>query len=122
MKARRIAAPIPTAPINAVAQHAVIKFKEPPVFNNVDDKVPWLYWKDQVENKLINLTQSTNQEKLHYVRNFLGGKLAIQVRPHFTHDAINPFRTVQDLFNELEQVYGDPNAKRIARQKYNRLY
>ena len=122
LEARRIAAPAPAAPIDAVAQHAVIKFKEPPVFDNVDDKVPWLYWKDQVEGKLVNLAQSTNQEKLHYVRSFLGGKPAIQVRPRFAHDAINPFRTVQDLFDELEPVYGDPDAKRTARQKYNRLY
>ena len=40
LEARQIAAPAPAAPINAVAQHAVIKFKEPPVFNNVDNKIP----------------------------------------------------------------------------------
>ncbi len=54
----------------------------------------------------------TDQSKLIYVKNRVGGKALQHLESCLCVNSITPFITIEDLFNYLEDIFGNPHWKK----------
>jgi hypothetical protein len=60
--------------------------------------------------------------KLAYVKGLIGGEAAKHISPRLRDDAINPYSTIQDLFEHLTSAYENPNRLFIAKNDFRKLF
>ena len=63
----------------------------------------------------------SERSKLIYVENRVGGKVLQHLEPCFRLNSITPFTTIDDLFNYLEDIFGNPHRKEYVIEKFQEL-
>ncbi len=83
---------------------------DPPIFT--DGKDPSIdQWLSKMQRKFeINWDHyPTNRSKLIYVKNRVGRKALQHLEPCLRLNSIIPFTTIDNLFNHLEDIFGNPH-------------
>ena len=83
---------------------------DPPIFT--DGKDPSMdQWLSKMRGKFeINWDHYlTDRSKLIYAKNRVGGKALQHLEPCLRVNSITPFATIKDLFNHLEDIFGNPH-------------
>jgi len=99
------------------------KLPHPPILT--DGKDPkFCDWLSRVKNKLKANSDHypTEQIKLAYVEGLLGGDAARYARERFQEEAVDPYRTVNDVLKYLQTIYEDPNRLLKAKDEFKKLY
>ena len=60
--------------------------------------------------------------KLAYVKGLIGGKATKHISLRLKDNAINPYTTIQDLFEHLTSAYKNPNRLFIAKNEFKKLF
>ena len=63
----------------------------------------------------------TDQSKLIYAENRVGGKALQHLEPCLRVNSITLFATIEDLFNHLEDIFDNPHQKKHAIEKFREL-
>ena len=95
---------------------------DPPIFT--DGKDPSIdQWLSKMRGKFeINWDHyPTDRSKLIYAENRVGGKALQHLEPCLRLNSITPFTTIDDLFNHLEDIFGNPHHKEHAMEKFREL-
>ena len=95
---------------------------DPPIFT--DGKDPSIdQWLSKMQGKFeINWDYyPTDQSKLIYAENRVGRKALQHLEPCLCVNSITPFATIEDLFNHLEDIFGNPHRKEHAMEKFREL-
>lgn len=98
------------------------KLPDPPVFT--DNKEPDIVeWESAMRNKFQGNEDwyPTDQNKLAYTRSRLGGEAMKHLASRFRKDSPKPFITAEEIFETLDQIYGDPNRRVNAMKAFRRL-
>ncbi len=95
---------------------------DPPIFTDGKDPSidPWL---SKMQGKFeINWDHyPTDRSKLIYAENRVGRKALQHLEPCLRLNFITPFTTIDDLFNHLEDIFGNPHRKEHAIEKFRKL-
>ena len=80
-------------------------------------------WLSKMQSKFeINWDHyPTDRNKLIYPENRVGGKALQHLEPCLRVNSITPFATIEDLFNHLEDIFGNPHRKEHAMEKFREL-
>ena len=95
---------------------------DPPLFT--DGKDPSIdQWLSKMRGKFeINWDHYLSERsKLIYAENRVGGKALQHLEPCLRLNSITPFTTIDDLFNHLEDIFGNPHQKKQAIEKFREL-
>ena len=95
---------------------------DPPLFT--DGKDPSIdQWLSKMRGKFeINWDHyPSERSKLIYAENRVGGKALQHLEPCLRLNSITPFTTIDDLFNHLEDIFGNPHRKEQAMEKFREL-
>ena len=95
---------------------------DPPIFT--DGKDPSIdQWLSKMRGKFeINWDHyPTDRSKLIYAENRVGGKALQHLEPCLRVNSITPFATIEDLFNHLEDIFGNSHRKEHAIEKFREL-
>ena len=95
---------------------------DPPLF--IDGKDPSIdQWLSKMRGKFeINWDHyPLERSKLIYAKNRVGGKALQHLEPCLRLNSITPFTTIDDLFNHLEDIFGNPHRKEQAIEKFREL-
>ena len=95
---------------------------DPPLFT--DGKDPSInQWLSKMRGKFeINWDHyPSERSKLIYAENRVGGKALQHLEPRLRLNSVTPFTTIDDLFNHLEDIFGDPHRKEHAMEKFREL-
>ena len=81
-------------------------------------------WLSRIKNKLRENADyyPTKSMKLAYVEGLIGGEVAKHISPRLRDDTVNPYTTIQDLFEHLTFAYENPNRLFIAKNKFKKLF
>jgi hypothetical protein len=100
-----------------------MKIPDPPTFTgegkyDVDD------WLAKMHTKLTANTDHFTTESLKkaYVQSRIEGAASQSLASRFRRNTTNPFRTANDILDELERLYSDPNRADTARREFRKLY
>ena len=63
----------------------------------------------------------TDRSKLIYAENRVRGKTLQHLEPCLRLNSITPFATIEDLFNHLEDIFGNPHRKKHDIEKFRDL-
>ena len=63
----------------------------------------------------------SERSKLIYAENRVEEKALQHFEPCLRLNSITPFTTIDDLFNHLEDIFGDPHRKEQAMEKFREL-
>ena len=63
----------------------------------------------------------SERSKLIYAKNWVGGKVLQHLEPCLRLNSITLFTTIDDLFNHLEDIFGNPHRKEQAMEKFREL-
>ena len=63
----------------------------------------------------------SERSKLIYVENRVGGKALQHLELCLRLNSITLFTTIDDLFNHLEDIFGNPHQKEQAMEKFREL-
>ncbi len=113
--------PLPTTE-GDVAVPTSKKLPDPPIFT--DDKDPTIDdWLSAMRNKLEENADwfSTDVQQKAYVRTRIGGDAMKHLTSRFSKDSIKPYTTADEIFEDLYQIFGDPNRRTNALKAYRRL-
>jgi hypothetical protein len=106
-------------------EHGICSTKLPDSLIFIDGKdLKFSDWLSRIKNKLcVNEDHYLNKLiKLAYIEGRIKGKVAMHISPRLYEDALNPYNTVQDLFNYLKSVYEDLNWLFTAKNEFKKLY
>ena len=95
---------------------------DPPLFT--DGKDPSIdQWLSKMRGKFeINWDHyPSERSKLIYAENRVGGKALQHLEPCLRLNSITSFTTIDDLFNHLEDIFGNPYRKEQAIKKFREL-
>ena len=62
-----------------------------------------------------------NDTQICYAKNRYRSKALEHLQPYFHIDSLIPFKTVDNLFTKLEEVYDNPHYKKYAMEKFKKL-
>ena len=81
-------------------------------------------WLSRIKNKLRENADHypTESMKLAYVEGLIGGKATKHISPRLRDDAVDPYSTVQDLFEHLTSAYENPNRLFTAKNDFKKLF
>jgi hypothetical protein len=81
-------------------------------------------WLSRIRNKLrVNADHyPTTDFQLAYVESQIQGEAATYISGRLQPDAVDRYRTVQDLFDHLTSIYEDPNRLFTAKNEFKKLY
>src|SRR5271154_1582565 len=98
------------------------KLPDPPIFEGKDQDLD--SWLSRMRNKLLANGDHypTDPLKIAYTESRVGGEAAKHIAPRMRVTAINRFRTAEEMFDCLTQVYGDPDRRHTAQRLYSKLY
>ena len=99
------------------------KLPNPPIFTDGKD-LKFSDWLSRIKNKLRANEDHypTKSIKLAYVEGRIKGEAATHISPRLRDDAIDPYGTVQDLFDHLKSIFEDPNRVFTAKTDFKKLY
>jgi hypothetical protein len=100
------------------------KLPDPPLFDGSSkDGVTYDNWLIQVENKLRGNADAypTEDLKIIYVAGRVSGDALALISPRLRAANRHAYGTVRELYEHLEELYGDPNKERNARQTFKDL-
>jgi len=100
------------------------KLPDPPLFDgSTKDGVTYDNWLIQVENKLRGNADAypTEDLKIIYVAGRVSGDALTLISPRLRATNRHAYETVNELYEHLEELYGDPNKERNARQAFKDL-
>ena len=63
----------------------------------------------------------TDQSKLIYAENRVGEKVLQHLELYLHVNSITSFATIEDLFNHLEDIFGNSHQKKHAMEKFREL-
>ncbi len=98
------------------------KLPDPPIFT--DGKDPTIDdWLSAMRNKLEGNADwfPTDVQQKAYVRTRIGGDAMKHLTARFFKDSIKPYTTADEIFDDLYQIFGDPNRRTNALKAYRRL-
>jgi hypothetical protein len=64
----------------------------------------------------------TDSLQIAYTESRIGGEAAKYIAPRLRATALNRFRTAEEIFDYLTQVYRDPNRRHTTQRAYLKLY
>jgi hypothetical protein len=81
-------------------------------------------WLSRMRNKLLANSDHypTDPLQIAYTESRVKGKAAKYITPRLRATALNRFRTAEEIFDYLTQVYGDPDRRHTAQRAYLKLY
>jgi len=87
------------------------------------DSISFDNWLIQVKNKLRGNADSysTEELKIIYAAGWVSGDALALISPRLNPNRQHAYETVQDLYDHLYELYGDPNKERNARQSFRDL-
>lgn len=92
---------------------------DPPIFiNGKDPSIDQCLSKMRDKFEINWHHYPTDRSKLIYAENRVGGKALQHLKPCLRHNSIIPFATIDDLFNHLEDIFGNPHRKEYAMEKF----
>jgi hypothetical protein len=98
------------------------KLPDPPIFT--DGKDPLIDdWLSAMRNKLEGNADwylTALQEKA-YVRTRIGGDAIRHLSSRFKKDSVKPFLSAEEIFEELNLIFGDPNKRVNSMKAFRRL-
>lgn len=100
------------------------KLPDPPLFNGSGkDGTTYDNWLIQLKNKLRGNTDSYPTEELRiiYAAGRLSGNALALVSPRLDAANHHAYVTVKELFEHLDELYGDPNKAKNARHMFKDL-
>ncbi len=65
---------------------------------------------------------TTESLKKAYVQSRIEGAASQSLASRFRRNAANPFQTADEILDELERLYSDPNRADTARREFRKLY
>ena len=92
---------------------------DPPLYT--DGKNPSInQWLSKMQGKFeINWDHyPLKRSKLIYIENRVGGKVLQHLKPYFRLNSITFFTTINDLFNYLKDIFGNPYRKEQVMKKF----
>jgi hypothetical protein len=101
-----------------------VKLPDPPIFEGTTkDGITFDNWLVQIKNKLRGNSDAYQTEdlKIIYVSGRVGGHALALISPRLNQDGRHAYETVGELYTHLEELYGDPNKERNARQAFKEL-
>ena len=101
-----------------------VTLPDPPVFEgNVPDGISLDNWLIQVRNKLRGNAELYHSEdlKIIYAAGRVGGNALALIASRLNTAGLHAYQTVDDLYQHLEVLYGDPNKERNARRLFKDL-
>jgi hypothetical protein len=100
------------------------KLPDPPLFDgSLKDGTTYDNWLVQIENKLRGNADAypTEDLKIIYVAGRVSGDALALISPRLRAANRHAYETVNELYEHLEELYGDPNKERNARQAFKDL-
>jgi hypothetical protein len=100
------------------------KIPDPPLFDGTSkDGSTFDNWLIQVKNKLRGNAESypTEDLKIIYVAGRVNGAALALISPRLGASNSHAYQTVEELYEHLYELYGDPNKERNARQAFKDL-
>ena len=78
----------------------------------------------RIQNKLCENEDyyPTKSIKLAYVKGLIRGEAAKRISPRLRHNTIDPYTTIQDLYNYLTTLFENPNRIFTAKNEFKKLY
>lgn len=80
-------------------------------------------WALKIQSKLKRNAHlfPTEDLKIGYVQNLLGGQALRRLEPRFREGSKNPYSTASDIVADLRRMYGDPNRELAASNAFRDL-
>jgi hypothetical protein len=99
------------------------KLPHPPVFIGTLDP-PFEDWLSKIRSKLKanHDHYPTEDLRMGYVENRVGGTAIKHLAPRLRASATNPYKTSDEMLETLEKVYRDPDRRTTALQEFRKLY
>jgi hypothetical protein len=100
------------------------KLPDPPLFDGTSkDGVTFDNWLIQVKNKLRGNADAypTEDLKIIYAASRTSGDALALISPRLSAANRHAYETLDELYEHLEELYGDPNKERNARQAFKDL-
>ena len=81
-------------------------------------------WLACIQNKLRENEDyyPTKSIKLVYIKGLIRGEAAKRISLRLRHNAIDPYTTIQDLYDHLTTLFENPNRMFIAKNEFKKLY
>ena len=88
---------------------------DPPIFTDGKDlSIDWWLSKMQGQFEINKDHYPTDKSKLIYAENWVRRKTLQYPEPCLRLNLITPFATIEDSFNHLEDIFGNPHWKKHA--------
>ncbi len=102
--------------------HKFFKFPNSSIFTDEDEST-WNSWRVKIDDKLqANVDHFGNENTcIAYVISRLGGDAAEHTFARRRHDASHLYTSIDELFEQLKEIYGELNRNRKCRREYNAL-
>ena len=99
-----------------------MKLPDPPIFTD-GKEISIDHWLTKMRSKLAANEDHMPTEVLKkaYVENRVGGEAMGHLEPRLRKGAIRSFVTAEEIFDQLERTYGDPNRKQNAMNSFRAL-
>ena len=99
------------------------KVPDPPPLTDGKDPT-FISWKKQIAGKLtVNADHFADETaRINYVFSRTGGEAQGHLEPQVGKDAIEPFKTVDEMIQHLAGIYEDPFRVENARRDYRKLF
>ena len=83
---------------------------------SIKDRVTYDNWLIQVKNKLYSNADAylTEDLKIIYVAGWVSSDTLTLISPHLWASNRHAYETVNELYEHLEELYGDPNKEQNA--------
>ena len=113
----------PASRLEPVARRTT-KLPDPPLFDgHSKDGTTYDNWLIQVKNKLRGNSDAYPTEELRiiYAAGRIGGDALALISPRLNAANHHAYITVRELFEHLDELYGDPNKEKNARHTFKEL-
>jgi len=119
----REGSPSGSSPVPEVVRRTT-KLPDPPLFDGSNkDGVTYDNWLIQLKNKLRGNPDAYPTEELRiiYTAGRMSGDALALISPRLGADNHHAYTTVAELYEHLNELYGDPNKERNARHTFKEL-
>lgn len=111
-------------PARAEAVPRTVSLPDPPLFDgSAKDGTTYENWIIQVKNKLRGNSDAYPTEDLRiiYAAGRLSGSALALISPRLDTASRHAYAAAEELFEHLDELYGDPNKEKNARQAFKEL-
>jgi Zinc knuckle len=101
------------------------KLKDPePLDGKFDNGLTFDNWLTKMKRKMKGNADhfDTEESRLTYVSSLVTGYAYTLIHPRLDPDHPATYQTVNELYEHLFQLFGDPNRKKTARTEFKKLY